>query len=175
MGFAILLCIIIFGGFAAFIIFCFYKAYTSAKEQRETKEKYNPIYNSSLKHTSGLPLASGAIVKVCYCKDRIVFVYDKQEITILRDKITSIDCVTGKDIKAQQAAGAAAGKYLFGGLTGAFIGSLLATSTYLVISYKTNEEYKSVVLDTYVSGTFANKVQKDFKRNTNTIPESIEL
>lgn len=130
---------------------------------------------NNLKHADGLPVVSGAIVKVCYCEDKIVFIKDNQEITISRDKITSIDCVTGKDIKAQQISGAAAGKFLFGGISGAVIGSLIATTTYLVISYNSNGENKSVVLDTYVSGTFALKVQKDFKQNNSKTLESIEL
>ena len=165
----------IFAVFAAMIGFCFYNSKKLHQAQKVIREKYNPIYVNNLKHIDGLPIVSGAIVKVCYCEDRMVFIKDNQECTISRDKITSIDCVTGKDIKSKQISGAATGKFLFGGILGAVIGSLIATTTYLVNSYNSNGENKSVVLDTYASGMFALKVQKDFKHKESGEIESIEL
>ena len=112
---------------------------------------------------------------VYYGPEKVVFKKDKQEISIARSKITGIDCVTGKDIKSRQLAGAATGKYLLGGMTGAVIGSLAATTTYLVISYTSDGRDKYVMLDTAASGTFALKLQKDFKKHDTSAPSSIEL
>ena len=128
---------------------------------------------ATLKHTEGLPIAKGVPVEVYYGPEKVVFKKDKQEISIARSKITGIDCVTGKDIKARQVA--ATGKYLLGGMTGAVIGSLVATTTYLVISYTSDGKDKYVMLDTAASGTFALKVQKDFKQHDTSAPSSIEL
>lgn len=121
---SIILLVLVAGIFIAFVSFCFYKAYTGSKENQELEEKYEPIYTATFKHTDGLPMSAGAIVKAIYCEDCFVFLKDKQEITVSREKVKSVDLVTGKDIKTQQATGA----LILGGLSGAVIGSLLATS-----------------------------------------------
>ena len=172
---AIIIFLIAAGLFVGLLYFCFYNGYKTSKEKKELKEKYDPIYTAQLKHTSGLPVTAGAIVKVIYCEDRFIFLKDKQEITVSRDKIKSVDCVTGKNLKTEQATGAAAGALVFGGLSGAVLGSLIATSTYLVINYESKDEPKSIILDTFASGLFAVKVSKDFKKNDDSPEEKIEL
>lgn len=165
--------------FLALMIFIAYKGYkkssAGAKTKVNDKERFGATMNATLKHTEGLPIANGVPVEVFYGPDKFVFKKDNQEISVSRDKITSVDCVTGKDLKGQAAAGAVAGKYILGGMTGAVIGSLVATTTYLTISYVSGGENKFIVLDTYMSGTFALKVQKDFKQNNNAPTNSIEL
>lgn len=172
---AIIILLIVGGLFAGILYFCFSNGYKAAKEKKELDEKYVPIYTAQLKHTDGLPIAAGAIVKVVYCEDRFVFLKDKQEITVSRAKVKNVDCVTGKNLKTQQAAGAAAGALVFGELSGAVLGSLIATSTYLVISYESDGDNKSIILDTFASGLFATKVAKDFKKNDSRPEEKIEL
>lgn len=162
--------------YLTFICYLLYKHF-SAKKQTEKKRlaRYGATESGTLKHADGLPLAKGVLVEVFYGPEKIVFKKDKQEISIARNKIAGIDCVTGKDIKGQQLAGAATGKYVLGGMTGAVIGSLAATTTYLVVSYTSESKDKYVILDTAASGMFALKVQKDFKKHDTSAPSSIEL
>lgn len=150
------------------------KCASRAKEQSDMKDKYNSIYYAMLKHIDGLPLIQGSLVDVMYCADKFVFVKDNQEISVSLDKVIDVDNVTGKDIKSQQAQGAAAGALVFGGLSGAVIGSLAATTTYFVISYKSNDEIKSIIFDCS-SSFFGIKVKKHFKNNNSRGEETIEL
>lgn len=169
----------LFIAFAALLIFVCYKGYKKQKAVKDTQDsraqRFGSSIHSTLKHTDGLPLAAGVPVEVYYSPDKFTFVKDLQEITVSREKITDVDCVTGKDLKAQQLAGAVAGKYILGGLGGAIIGSLSSTSMYLVISYTSDGEDKYIILDTYVSGTFALKVQKEFKNTNTSATKQIEL
>lgn len=175
----IIIAVLLLGGFIALMLFISYKGYkksSSAKRATErVAKRLGATMTATLKHTEGLPIAKGVPVEVYYGPEKVVFKKDKQEISIARSKITGIDCVTGKDIKARQVAGAATGKYILGGMTGAVIGSLVATTTYLVISYTSDGKDKYVMLDTAASGTFALKVQKDFKQHDTSAPSSIEL
>lgn len=144
-----------------------------AIEQRLSQ--YGATMSAQLKHTSGLPLAAGVMVTMYYGPEKIVFKKDKQIISISRDKVTSIDGVTGKDIKSKQLSGAAAGKFILGGAAGAVIGSLIATTIYLVISYVSNGECRYIILDTAMSGSFYLNVQKDFAKTNKSVPTSMEL
>lgn len=173
----VIIYIIVFGLLAAFFIGCGYLLYKSTlriKEQSNEKKKYDPIQYAVLKHIDGLPLIQGSLVDVMYCEDKFVFVKDNQEISVSLDKVIDVDNVTGKDIKAQQAQGATAGALVFGGLSGAVIGSLAATTTYFVISYKSNDEIKSIIFDCS-SSFFGIKVKKHFKNNNSRGEETIEL
>ena len=150
------------------------KCASRAKEQSDMKDKYNSIYYAMLKHIDGLPLTQGSMVDTFYCENKFVFVKDKQEISVSMDKVIDVDSVTGKDIKAQQAAGATAGALAFGGLSGAILGSLAATTTYFTISYKSDNKTKYIVLDDSNS-FFGLKVKKHFKNNTYREEQKIEL
>lgn len=158
-------------------IFLAAKSILNIKERKdETRKQYDAMFSGKLKHIDGLQLACGVTVDVFYGDNYITIKKDKQEFSLSYDKIVDIDCVTGKDIKSQQATGAIAGKMVLGGSAGAIIGALASTTTYLVISYKSNGEYKCLIFDTYVSGTFALKVVKNFKKsNENKQVENIEL
>lgn len=162
--------------YLGYIIYLLRKHFSAGKRAKERRMlRHGATMTSTLKHIEGLPIAQGVPVEVYYGPEKVVFKKDKQEISIARSKITGIDCVTGKDIKSRQLAGAATGKYLLGGMTGAVIGSLAATTTYLVISYTSDGRDKYVMLDTAASGTFALKLQKDFKKHDTSAPSSIEL
>ena len=86
-----------------------------------------------------------------------------------------MDIVLGKDIKAQAATGAVAGKYLFGGLGGAAIGAMLATTFCLVILYKKDDEKKTILLDSTGSDLPFKKILNDFKNNHFNKTKKIEL
>lgn len=172
-SFIIIIVLVAYLGYVIYVLRKRSAAKMKAKESRLSQ--YGATMSAQLKHTSGLPLAEGVIVTMYYGPDKIVFKKDKQEISIAREKITSIDGVTGKDIKSRQLSGAAAGKFILGGTAGAVIGSLVATTIYLVISYTSGGENKYIILDTAMSGSFYLNVQKDFAK-TNKVPHtSIEL
>lgn len=151
--------------------------YSSSRKKalNHSLSKYDATMHGILKHTNGLPLAQGVLVDVYYGPEKIVLKKDRQEFSIAREKITSIDVTTGKNIKTQQISGAVMGKYVLGGTTGAILGSLAATTTYLVISYVSDGKAKFVILDTNMSGTFALKLQKDFVKTNISPSSSIEL
>lgn len=165
--------------FVGVMLFISYKGYKKSSKVKKARAaisgRLGATMNGTLKHTEGLPLAPGVMVDVYYGPQKIVFKKDGQEISIAREKVTGIDVTTGKNIKAQQMAGAVTGKYVIGGTTGAIIGSLAATTTYLVISYTSEGENKFIILDTAASGTFALKVQKDYAQTSTARASSIEL
>lgn len=168
--------ILVLAAYLAYVVYILRKRSAAKKRAAEKRlSQYGATMSAQLKHISGLPLAEGVMVTMYYGPDKIVFKKDKQEISIAKNKITSIDGVTGKDIKSRQLSGAAAGKFILGGTAGAVIGSLVATTIYLVISYKSGEANKYVILDTAMSGSFYLNVQKDFARTNKVAPTSIEL
>ena len=168
--------VLVLAVYVAYAFYVFKKHSTAKKKTTEQRlSQYSATMSAQLKHTSGLPLSAGVPVTMYYGPDKIVFKKDKQEISISREKITSIDGVTGKDIKSKQLSGGAAGKFLLGGTAGAIIGSLVATTIYLVISYTSNGENKYIILDTAMSGSFYLNVQKDFAKTNKATPTSIEL
>ena len=162
----------LFFGVMGYLIYKWSKA---QKKQRADREKYDPIYHAVLKHTDGLPIVQGAETNTFYCEDKFVFVRDNKEVSVAMDKVLSVDWVTGKNLSSQQVTGAAAGALVFGGISGAVLGSLIATTYYLVITYKSNNEVKHIVMDCYLSGSFGSKVQKHFKENNYREEEKIEL
>jgi len=86
-----------------------------------------------------------------------------------------MDIVLGKDIKSQVATRAVAGKYLLGGLGGAVIGAMLATTFYFVINYSKDGENRIVLLDSTGSDLPFKKMLDDFKINYQTESKKIEL
>lgn len=170
------LCLLIMAVYIIYGVCLIHKYVSKGKKDKQLKmEKYGATLTGTLKHTSGLPIAKGVFIDVYYCPDKFVFKKDGQEFTIAREKITSVDVVTGQNIKSQLMAGAATGKYLFGGTTGAVIGSLAATTTYFAVSYISDGKDKCVLLDTASSGMFAIKVQKDFAKTGAVQRRSVEL
>lgn len=168
--------IIVLAAYLGYVVYVLRKRSAAKKKAKEKRlSQYGATISAQLKHISGLPLAEGVMVTMYYGPEKIVFKKDKQEISIAREKITSIDGVTGKDIKSRQIAGAAAGKFIIGGTAGAVIGSLVATTIYLVISYTSGGKNKYVILDTAMSGSFYLNVQKDFAKTNKAAPTSIEL
>ncbi len=162
--------------FLGYSIYLVWKVFSTKKRtKKRLMQQYGATLTATLKHTEGLPLAKGVLVDVYYGPEKILFKKDNQEISIARSKISDIDCVTGEAMKSQMTTGAVAGKYIFGGMSGAVLGSLIATTIYLVISYTSDGSDKYVILDTAASGTFAHNVQKDFKQNDTSAPKSIEL
>lgn len=174
--FAYCFMIVIFG----VLLYHWYNSYTKSLEhqakKRSLEQKYNAKLSADLKHIEGLPLPSGVAVKVFYSDKEIVFLKDNQEISISLNKVVSIDSTTGANLKSEVAGGAVAGKFILGGTMGAVIGSLAATTIYIVITYKSSEnERKYIILDTAYSGNFYTKIKKEFNLNCPKETEKIEL
>lgn len=148
---------------------------TNKKNRRSHLDKYGAIMNAILKHISGLPIAMNLPVEVFYCPDKIVFKKDVQEFTINLDKVTAIDVTTGRDTGRKALTGAAAGKYVAGGATGAALGALSSIETLLIISYVSDGKNKSIVLDASTGGTFPAKLAKIFNQNRSQKKTTIEL
>ena len=130
------------------VLYCKFKKWNKQKDSKNSGLiKYSAIYYGLLKHVEGLPIASGAIIEFFYGKSKITFKKDNQEISLDCAKIISMDVVLGKDIKSQATTGAIAGKYLLGGLGGAVIGAMLATTFYFVIIYNKDNENKTILID----------------------------
>lgn len=169
-----ILFIVFLGTMVCVIILSANKRSKQKKANELIMNRLNATAHGVLKHTAGLPIAEGVMVDVYYCADKFVFKKDGQEFTVARDKIMNVDVVTGKDAKSQPMQGAVAGAHLFGGTAGAMIGMLSAASTYLAISYVSNDEDKYIMLEITSNGTFATKVKNDFAK-TNTAQRSVEL
>lgn len=170
---------------AIVVVFCgglFYISYRGFKKAKANKQATGAVakrlgatMSGTLKHESGLPLAKGLMVEMFYGPEKITFKKDGQEISVSRDKVTSIDIVTGDGAARKAMGGAATGKYVVGGTAGAAVGALAAIDTYLVISYTSEGESKSIRLGTASSGTFPTKVVKDFQQTTTTKRSTVEL
>ena len=164
-----IICLALIGGLG----YLWYKGFKGSVKNQQAKNankaKYNPKYTGQMKHINGLPLPQGVVIDLFYCEDKIIFKKDNQEISISKDKITSIETVTGKDIDTS---GAVAG-YLVFGLAGAVLG---ASTVYMLITYESEGEQKGITLDTYMSGFAPGKIVNDFKNSrTNTEVKQIEL
>lgn len=162
--------------YLAYIGYFLYKYFSKRKKAQKARlERRGATMSGTLKHVSGLPLAKGLMVEMFYGPDKITFKKDGQEINISRDKVTSIDIVTGDGTARKAMGGAATGKYVAGGTAGAAVGALAAIDTYLVISYTSEGESKSIRLDTASSGTFPPKVVKDFQQTYHPKRTTIDL
>jgi hypothetical protein len=159
----IILLIVFLGGAVAFIIYNLIKWNKQQEAKEEGLIKYSAIYTGILKHVEGLPIAGGSFIEFFYGKKKLTFKKDNQEISLDRDKIISIDLVSGQDMKNQAATGAIAGKYLLGGLGGAALGVLLMATFYLVIIYEKDGENKTILLDSTGSSFPFKKMLDDFK------------
>lgn len=163
----------------SYVAYCVYILCKLVRKNKRMKKarlgRYGALSSGILKHISGLPIAKNVAVEVFYCQDKFVFKKDGQEFVIQRNKVTSVDVTTGQNVRSQQLRGASAGKYIFGGTAGAVIGSLAATSTYMIISYTSDDKAKFVVLDTASSGMFSLNVQKDFSKTQNITRSTVEL
>jgi hypothetical protein len=171
----IVVLIVVVGGVAWFFMANLKKWNKQQDAKKTGLVKYSAIYTGPLRHIEGLPLSSGCIIEFFYGKNNITFKKDNQEISLECNKITSMDVVLGKNIKSQAVSGAIAGKFILGGLSGAAIGAMLATTFYFIINYTKDGENKTVLLDSTGSDLPFKKILDDFKNNHLTESKKIEL
>ena len=104
-------------------------------------------------------------VEMFYGPEKIAFKKDGQEISVARDKVTGIDLVTGRRQRAQGARRGRLREVRGRRSAGAAVGALAAIDTYLIISYTSEGQNKSVKLDASAGrGLFPSKVAKDFQK-----------
>lgn len=166
---AVVFIVAVVGGLIATVV----KSSKVIIDQANTKEEYNADVAANFRHTSGLPIPAGIMVGVYCTKDRLIIKKDTQEITLSANKLKSVDSVIGRDLQSQ-ADGALAGGLLFG-LSGAVIGTLAGSSTYLVITYESSGEIKYIVLDTVTAPGNARKVADYYRETTAAKDQKIEL
>jgi len=175
----IVMAVAIIAVFCGGLFYISYRGYKKSKANKRAtaavKNRLGATMSGTLKHVSGLPLAKGLMVEMFYGPEKITFKKDGQEINISRDKVTGIDVVMGDGSGRKAVGGAASGKYLVGGATGAAVGALAAVDTYLVISYTSEGQNKSIRLDTASSGMFPTKVAKDFQQTSHQKRTTIDL
>jgi len=174
-AFEIILLLAFFGGLAALFMVNLKRWNKLQKTKDDGFIKYSAIYYGKLKHIEGLPITSGVLIDFFYGNKKLTFKKDEQEIFLDCDKIISMDVVLGKDVKSNAATGAVAGKYLLGGISGAAIGAMLATTFYFVILYKKDSENKTIILDSTGSDLPFKKIFNDFKSTHHTETQKIEL
>lgn len=168
--------VLMFVGLMVFLsVWGFKKAKAQKKRKIAIEKRLDATLSGVVKHISGLPVAKGVIIELYYGPKQIVFKKDGQEFVISRDKITNIDLVIQGNSGRKAMSGAAAGKYVLGGTTGAVVGSLSALVPNLVISYESDGKTKQITLDPSSSGTLFNKIEKDFKRTTPYERNTVEL
>ena len=115
------------------------------------------------------------MIEMYYGKEKLYFIKDSQEISLDRSRVVSMDVCSGKDLKASSSSGAIGAGYLLGGVTGAAIGALAASGSYLVISYKKDDKSKFILLDVFGAAIPVMKLIRDFRETTVTAVEKIEL
>ncbi|MCD8208640.1 MAG: hypothetical protein LUD72_11935 [Bacteroidales bacterium] len=132
--------------------------------------------SGTLKHISGLPIPPNAEVDMYCCPNKFVFVGSNQEITVARTKVISVDRITGRGDPSKQMSDAAAGMLLFG-VAGAAIGAMSSGTTCLVITYKSNDENKFIVLDGTHCMNFVKKTIKEFSQGSKNaaMPTKVDL
>lgn len=166
--------IALIAGGISFFIFIFVHSGKSLVKQSKEKEKFHPLITSNMKHVEGLPVGNGVITTVYYYYDKLVFVVGEQKFSLDKSRISSISTASGSDISSK-ASGAAAGAMLFGGISGAAIGTLLGSTLYFIVVYEKDGTTKSIVLDTDMSIPYANKIKKAFNEEKGTNDNQIEL
>lgn len=150
------------------------------------KEKNNfegiTIY-TAFHHVNGLPIPENVLCEVFSYPDRIDFKSGTTEIKLSKEKITDISIKTDTAIQQQlvsSAGGAIAGAMLFGSL-GAIIGGRVktkkvkTTTSYLIITYKSENELKYIGFDIQNNPPSADKLVKEFQKTNSASGAKIEL
>ena len=142
------------------------------------------LWNGTLKHFAGLPLAGNLKCNVYYFADGIRIEGANQTFNISKDKIMDISVTDSSTIQksyASSVGGAVGGAVMFGPI-GAMIGgrakerTSVVSTYYLVITYKSGEEIKYVAFEiTGPSIASANKLVNMFKQSWNSRTEDAAI
>lgn len=174
----IIIAVVLLAAFFGLVAFFCYRGYKSSKANKRAtaaiEKRLGATMSATLKHVSGLPVAKGTPVEVYYGPEKIVFKKGGQEISVSREKVTSMELVNSGNTTRKVMSGAATGKYV-GGKTGAAVGALAAMVPNLVISYTSDGKSKHITLDLASSGTFGSKIVSDFRQTTRPTRSKIEL
>lgn len=152
-------------------------AFSSTNAEKRRLAAIGATMSGTMRHVSGLPMASGLAVEMLYCPDRLLFRSGGKEVTIRMPKVTDISLATKGNGERRALSGAASGKYAMGGAVGAVMGAAMSVECELVISYNGKAGSKTVRLDTF-DGTgdgFPARVVNEYRKNHPSKVESIEL
>lgn len=141
------------------------------------------LYNLYLKHTAGLPISEGLECSIFYFKDKVEIKHNEMKFNLNRNKILDICLKTDVEIQKQyiSSSGGAIGGALLFGPVGALIGgrtkqkTIRKASTYLIITYKNNEEIKYIGFDATYSVQKVNKLVNEFKNSINNQTSVVDL
>ncbi|MCM1365428.1 MAG: hypothetical protein NC122_09705 [Faecalibacterium sp.] len=170
----IILATLIMGGFFALCIAMIVHGFKLQWKKDKASEKYDAKFSASMSHVSGLDLHRNAAVEVYYGRRKITFVSGNREFIVRKSKITNVELVTGNK-GLEQAAGAAIGAIILGGVTGAAIGMAGTNNTFMVIAYESVGKTKQIVLDIGYADRMAKKMVKDFAKNNVREIQTVEL
>lgn len=130
------------------------RAKGSKKARDLTASRLGADMSATLTHISGLPVARSLPVEMYYGQDKITFISGGQEVSVSRDKITSIDTtLTGATRRIPKS-------------TAATFRALAAIKMRLIISYISGGKAKNITLDASSCSAFASKVVDDFRKTS---------
>lgn len=135
------------------------------------------------KHTAGLPIAEGVKCQVLCFNNRIEVRFNSMKFNLDKPKIVDICLKSDIEIQKQyvSSAGGAVGGALLFGAVGALIGGrakqkqIRNESTYLIITYKNEDEIKYIGFDVTGLKSSANRFVYIFKNSNANRSETIDL
>lgn len=170
--------LIILGVLIMFVILCVVMVVKTSKIRKENKLKIQKrkdesgaYYNTSLIHATGLPVSEGTLCDLFLCPDKVEIECNGNKFNLDKSKITDVSMKTDVEIQKQyvsSAGGAIAGAVMFGAL-GAIIGGRAKEKksetiyTYLIFTYKKDEELNYISFDVTQALSHARKFVSDFK------------
>lgn len=179
---------IIIGILLLFFVFCIRMISITSRAKNQQKamlqqmRKNGLTINAVFNHVNGLPIAENVMCEVNSYPDKLEFKSGAMQFNLAKDKITDITMKTDVEIQKQYVSsigGAVGGAVLFGPL-GAMIGGRAKAKktktvlTYLLITFKNEDEIKYIGFDVTNSFMKASKFVSEFAQNNNTIT-SIDL
>lgn len=130
--------------------------FDTQRKMRAIRKKYSVSSMMNMDAISGLPLPSGTMIYVLNPPDSIVMWRDadNQEWVLDKSKITGVSLVKGSALQINDGLNkdGALGGLILGGLPGAVLGLFIPNDNYLVISYTSGGEDKTIILKVPAAG-----------------------
>lgn len=181
--------LIIIGVLFLLIIFCIRMIILTSKAKAQGKRQRKELMDSGVvnmtvgKHMAGLPLSEGTFCNIHEYSDKIVFLSNGSDFTLVKEKITDISIKTDAEITSQYVSsvgGAVAGAVLFGPL-GAIVGGRAKQKKsktvyrYLIFTYTKDESVDYISFDVSTTFSQAMKICSSFKNGSVSANVSVNL
>ena len=143
------------------------------KQNSRKEEQYRKEHSAVLKHINGLPIAENVFCTIFEGQNSLIFTCGNLNFELNKSQITDICLKTDKEIQQQYVSsvgGAIGGSVLFGPL-GAIIGgrakkkTLSNITTYLIITYHSNNTIKYIGFDASGNFRFSRKLVDEYKKH----------